>query len=391
MLNESFSMNNQSSFSKMTIVDRLTFLAVFWASVLVTYCNGQVKTNLPAENTTISTGQPKLIKTQGSGSGNNVHSILQDKKGNLWFGTTGEGVYRYDGTSFTNYTTRDGLNSNSTFAILEDIKGNFWIGTSSGLSHYDARLNDEVGQGKSFTHIPLSFTEGSYPYPSTSANTKTSGNNAVTRLLQDKTGKLWVGTDNGVYCYDGKAFTRFLDNPGIINSNGLAIRLVTNMLEDKQGHIWFATKMEGIVRFDGKTLINYTPNNELWFRGLLEDKNGNIWAGTRYQGVYLYNGKIFSKFLQNGKFDTYTVVAITQDNSGKIWFGTEAGEESKRESEGGVWVFDGISFKNFSIDDGLSRVGITSAFEDKSGNLWFGTRYTGLYRYDGKTFTSFSE
>jgi hypothetical protein len=57
------------------------------------------------------------------------------------------------------------------------------------------------------------------------------------------------------------------------------------MLEVKQGNICFASKMESVCRYDGKSIINYIPDDELWFRGLFEDKNGNIWAGTRYKGL----------------------------------------------------------------------------------------------------------
>jgi len=75
---------------------------------------------LPKENATISSTQPKLIKTQGSGQGDNVHCSLQDKNGNLWFATTGDGVYCYDGKSFKNFTVKDGLSTNAVFSILED-------------------------------------------------------------------------------------------------------------------------------------------------------------------------------------------------------------------------------------------------------------------------------
>jgi ligand-binding sensor domain-containing protein len=341
-----------------------------------TFCNGQVK----------STGLSKLNRTEVS-SQNNVHAGLQDKKGNLWFVTTGDGVYRYDGKSFTNFTTSDGLNSNSLFSILEDKKGNIWLGTNAGLSYYD---------GKTFTHIPLSFTTGKYLYPSISPENNPSTNNGVTAMLEDKSGKLWFGTDNGVYCYDGKAFTRFLDNQTVINSNGLTLRLVQCMLEDKDGNIWITTKLEGVCCYDGKSIINYKPDNQEWFRGLLEDKNGNIWVGTRYNGVYRYDARRnkeggFIKVFQNGTFDTYSVLSIMQDKSGNIWFATEAGDQSKRESEGGVWVYNGIIFKNFTKNDGLSNNAVWCAFEDKTGNLWFGSRNTGLSRYDGKTFISFSE
>ena len=362
----------------MTIITRPTFISLLWALIICTSGSGQVKTNLPKDNTTIATGQPNSIK-RGQG---NVHCSLQDKKGNLWFGTTDQGVFRYDGKSFTNFTTRDGMKSNAVFSMVEDKKGNIWFGTSAGLSLYD---------GKSFAYIPLSFTKGDYVYPSTSSNSEIPTENGVTSILEDKSGKLWFGTDIGVYCYDGKVFTRFLDNQSVINSNKLTLQLVQCMLEDKQGNIWFTTKLEGVCRYDGKSIINYKPNDELWFRGLLEDKNGNIWAGTRYKGVYRYDGKTFIKLLQNGSFDSYTVLSIIQDKSGYIWFGTEAGDESKRETEGGIWRYDGKSFQNLSKKDDLSHPAVWSILEDKSGNLWIGTRNTGLSRYDGKIFTSFSE
>jgi len=63
--------------------------------------NAQVRKNLRKENTTVSSGQSKLIETQFSG---NVYSSLQDRKGNLWFATTS--VYRYDGKSFKNFTIK---------------------------------------------------------------------------------------------------------------------------------------------------------------------------------------------------------------------------------------------------------------------------------------------
>src|ERR1043165_2048541 len=69
----------------------------------------------------IGNGSPKIIKTQGSGQADNVHCSILDKAGNLWFGTTGDGVYRYDGKVFTNLTRKDGLSSNTIWSILEEI------------------------------------------------------------------------------------------------------------------------------------------------------------------------------------------------------------------------------------------------------------------------------
>jgi ligand-binding sensor domain-containing protein len=79
-----------------------------------------------SETKIISDGQPKLIKTQGSQKSDNVNSSLQDKAGNLWFGTTSEGLYKYDGKAFTQFTVTNGLISNKVSCILEDKDGKIW-------------------------------------------------------------------------------------------------------------------------------------------------------------------------------------------------------------------------------------------------------------------------
>jgi signal transduction histidine kinase len=76
---------------------------------------------------------------------NNIWSALEDKNGNLWFATYGGGVSRYDGKTFTNFTTEDGLAGNDVWNVVEDKMGNLWFGTSGGgVSRYD---------GKSFFNI----------------------------------------------------------------------------------------------------------------------------------------------------------------------------------------------------------------------------------------------
>ena len=62
-----------------------------------------------------------------------------DKIGNLWFGTGGGGVYKYDGKSFTGFTTANGLVGNVVFSIIEDKEGILWFGTTAGVSKYDGK------------------------------------------------------------------------------------------------------------------------------------------------------------------------------------------------------------------------------------------------------------
>lgn len=82
--------------------------------------------------------------------------------------------------------------------------------------------------------------------------------------------------------------------------------------------------------------------------------------------------------------------AMMQDKAGNIWFsgGEKAGTV---ENDGGVWRYDGSNFKNYTVKDGLSVYSVWSMLEDDSGAIWIGTRNTGLYRFDGSRFASFSE
>jgi ligand-binding sensor domain-containing protein len=58
---------------------------------------------------------------------------------------------------------------------------------------------------------------------------------------------------------------------------------------------------------------------------------------------------------------------------------------------GGIWCYDGKTFMNFSEKDGLENYGVWCIVEDNKGNIWVGTRNTGLYMFDGKSFVKFSE
>ena len=109
------------------------YLNLLLFSLFMTSCIEQTKTS-PAINSGVTEQAPaghkaRLIKTQGSNEHQNIHCSLQDKNGNLWFGTTGEGVYRFDEKEFTQFTEQDGLSNNTVWCMLEDDEGNIWFGT----------------------------------------------------------------------------------------------------------------------------------------------------------------------------------------------------------------------------------------------------------------------
>ena len=295
--------------------------------------------------------------TAAQGLANNIiYSIVEDTTGNIWFGTSGGGVSRYDGRSFSNFTTAQGLANNTVWSILQDKKGDLWFGTSGGgVSRYD---------GRSFTY----FTTA-----------QGLANNIVRSIAEDKTGSIWFATDGGgVSRYDGKSFISF------DTGHGLASNIIYCIAEDKIGNLWFGTSGGGVSRYDGKSFTNFTTANGLANNivySITEDKTGNLWFATDGGGVSRYDGKTFTNFNTSHGLANNSVWSITQDKTGHLWFGTFGG---------GVSRFVGKSLTNFTTAQGLSNNIVYSIAEDKTGKLWFGTLDGGVSRYDGKSFTNFT-
>ena len=296
-----------------------------------------------------------------------ISCMLQDKSGNIWFGTYGGGVSKYDGKFFTHFTEVQGLSNNYVQSILEDKSGNLWFGTGGGGV---SRLSRD---GKSFTH----FTEK-----------EGLSHNYVNCILEDKSGNIWFGTEGGVsrLSQDGKSFTHFTEAQGLSNND------VWSILEDKIGNLWFGTYGGGVSRLirNGTSFTHFTKaqglsNNVV--RCILEDKNGNLWFGTEGGGVSRLSrdGIFFTYFTKAQGLSNNDVRSILEDKIGNLWFGTRGGGVS-RLSRGGT------SFTHFTEAQGLCNNVVQSILEDKSGNMWFGTYIGGVSRLsrDGASFTHFT-
>ena len=242
--------------------------------------------------------------------------VLEDKKGNLWFASRDSGVYYYKQKSFKYYTTKDGLASNQVTSIYEDKAGNIWFATGGGASRYD---------GKTFRNF-------------TTKNGLSS--NSVTSIMEDRTGKLWFGTREEPCFYDGKEFTAFK------KINGKPFYNVWSIIEDRKGNIWFGGSIlkdrkgqkgdtlvleYGLWRYDGHT---YTKVSDKGTSIILQDKKGNIWttgavkpngywAFSRYDEKTLYdkNPKVTEIFTLKGMG---MLCGILEAKDGSIWFGSLA-------------------------------------------------------------------
>ena len=299
-----------------------------------------------------------------------VAAILQDRDGALWFATNGGGVSRYDGESFTTFTTADGLASDKVSSILQADDGVLWFGTMGGVSYYD---------GESFT--TFSFGE------------ENQRENQVWSLLEDRMGQLWFGTEAGAIRYDGRrdiagqevgaTFTAFTP------ADGLAGPWVAAMVEDAGGNIWFGT-MSGASRYNGSSFENFSHEDGLISQivAIVEDGEDHLWFGTDGGGALRYDGVEFQIFREIDGLAHDWVRSLTADRRGRLWFGMNGG---------GVSCYDGKVWKTFTPEDGLAHSSVMSILEDSGGDIWFGTGWwmggmrggNGVSRFREGEFTTF--
>lgn len=300
-----------------------------------------------------------------------VRTIKQDRKGNIWI-TSWEGVFKYDGKSFTNITSK--VSSARFFSVLEDRKGNFWFATiGSGVYYYDR---------KSFQNFTIK--DGL-------------ANDGVTNIYEDKSGNIWFGTAGGVSLYDGKSFRniKMKEAPAATPADSMHSSVykhplpevswmhndVNSIIEDKTGKLWFGTRGYASV-YDGKTFTTITNKEGKSFanvRSIIKDKKGNIWLGG-YDGLWRYDGSTFTNFTQ--KFVGY----IYEDKKGNIWTSSQGANE-------GTWVLSRYDEKSLTdkkpiVTEITNKPMIFGILEDDKGSIWFGA-LDGVYRYDGKTVTDF--
>ena len=347
-----------------------SFLTIF------TSCNGQEKTNTPKDSNT-SKPSPTVIRNFKAVSiapdfdttlvSQYIRSIFQDSKGNLWFGTLGEGVVRYDVKTLTYFSNPDGFNNNTVYAINEDKNGNLWFGTDQGVYKYDGKTFRNYNQKDGLSHIDISRKS----------------------ILVDKWGTIWVGTHGGVFRYDPSAdskgdqcFSLFQQLPPIN---------VSGIMEDKSGNIWFASFENGVFRYDpsasfitgGKTITNIAEKEGLggnYAGGMAQDKAGNMWF-TMKNGICKYDGKTLTEYTAKDGLVGTEFWGIYIEQSGIIWV-TARGSTTRFDPS--VPLPNPIAFTVFTVKDRLNCC-VQSMYQDRSGNMWFGTG-EGLYRFDGKRF-----
>lgn len=209
--------------------------------------------------------------------------------------------------------------------------------------------------------------------------------NRVHSILQDKSGFLWFGTQEGLVRYDGYVCKVFRQSR--LANNGFLGKNVECLLEDKKGNLWVGMQSEGINIKDGitgifKNLQNLPAFSNIkgaWIRSMIEDKNGRIWIGTVGKGLLIYD-PITEKSqhfnIQNSGLKDNTVSAIIEDSqNGAIWL-----------SSAGTYIYKYDLNTQQIIPIELASPTKYIDFRktlhlDGQGNLWVGTQNLGLFKY----------
>ncbi len=361
---------------------------------------------------------------------NSIFSIIQDKTGFIWLGTS-NGLIKHDGSSFQSYIPHPGdsttLLNNLVMKVYEDSNENLWLGTYDGLCLYRANtdefvwinaLNNIIGKNVIFHEILegpkhdlwLATSEGLYVLKQTN---KVNNQFEVKEITQAHTGQqlfpektaitdlhilpdssLLIGSNTGLYHINGN------DSSGInilhsFNKVEDKILKVNTIYEHTDGMIWLGS-LDGIkflrLQEEGHSYsytwdekpTHYTESLELKNTNvtcLFYDQAGHILIGTFQDGLYTFSER-------DGNFEHYqpqednpksigsdVINDIIMDKSGVIWLATAHGGVSKIDPN--RKLFFNLSAHHFNKPS-LSSNLISGIMLDSKKRLWVGTYQKGV-------------
>lgn len=319
--------------------------------------------------------------------GNNrlsIKTLTIDKNNNLYIGTEGFGlkIYNRNTNSIEDYDVHNGvfdLGSSKVHSVLEDKDGNLWLGIfQKGLLMIPSMPNKFNYYGyKSFPKSEI-------------------GSSCVMSILVDRQNVAWIATDNdGLYAVndEGKQILHFKEE----GNNRSAPRNIICLMEDSEHKLWIGSYLSGLTLMNKQTGI-CTPVNEQLSTPtasdnkkifcIAEDRNRNIWVGTYGSGVYKMDisGKVVNQYQSSksqnenwkvNKLCNDWINCIIEDNEGLLWIGTCNGLSCfNPQTE---------NFINYlSQNNLLPNTFVHTLLQDDKGHIWVGTS-EGLYKFDKHT------
>ena len=340
--------------------------------------------------------------------------------GAVW-ALTAAGLFRVQNASADRVPLHADLTENSRMVAAPD--GSLWIGTAEGLMRAgaDGKFSPlgaagEVtalaadGQGSVWAALRAGTGSGLEQCSAQAcADVVVAGRAAVNALGTDSAGRVWIGTDAGL----------FVAQSGKLQAIGKAGR-VTFLYGDPQGMLWAGTA-QGLLRVSPSGATELLRSGETYLAAA-EDREGDLWLGTEAGGLAVLRDRKFSTLTaQDGLSEEY-VLSLAQNAAGDVFAGTRGGGLNVEQAgkfhalttaqklasnivlavatvpNGDVWAAtpDGLSLvrngrviRTFTTADGLADDFVRSLLVARDGALWIGTRH-GISRLQNGTFTSWA-
>ncbi|MGD1088132.1 MAG: two-component regulator propeller domain-containing protein [Verrucomicrobiota bacterium] len=324
-----------------------------------------------------------------------ITTIFRDHKGTMWVGATGAGIFSYQGDRFVQL--RDAaLDSllQDPHCLLVDQQGRIWIGAGDAFvlcrdgdqwrrfgipRHLATHYISTLAEAPDGTVWAGSVGEGLFEFKSGKlvAVNASSGlsDNLVEALLEDREGKLWVGTHGGLNRIYSKKVTVLSHN------GGLDYGAVQGLAEIRPGLIW-AAQPNGVYQWDGamfrRLRLSGLSAQEPSVGALLEARDGSCWVAGARGLLHFRNPRAAEEDGGEPALTNLSINVLGEDLKNGVWAGT---------SKGALWHFiDGQWQAQTNIPQGHA---ITAIAPDAGGALWVGTEGDGLYRIDGGTYARF--
>lgn len=341
-----------------------------------------------------------------------VNATIQDSRGNIWVGTNGGGLSRFNGKSFQTYTIQDGLGSNQLFALFEDSGNDLWIGASQCVTKYDGlSFRNYIEKPVPFLRTYVYFHEDvnkdiwviSFDEPNGLRLLKiendslievtgrfpelTDNNNLIFGFLNASDSIFYLSSRNGLYLLrDNQISYSEINNLREIDGN-----IILPLFFCGDGKLWFrvvsGSAGQTIYAYqDGKLETFETPEDP-WWNGvtiMYRDHTRRMWFGNPGEGIAMVDqttGKI-TYFEQSNGLPNDFILNFMEDHEGNIWIGTQGG---------GLIQYSKNNFIAYSFESIINGDVVRAIYQDSKGNYWFGLSSSGIVKYDGHRFTPFSE
>lgn len=338
-----------------------------------------------------------------------VYTIVEDKDGNLWTGSTcgAKKIARY---GFTNYTDADGLDKNQVNAMFENSKGELFATSFPKNGRVISRFD-----GEKFTSLTLNLPDyvnyhgygwqqtvwqdsrGAWWIPTGYALFRSPDNTSFEnlgnaplekqetgakgieafRVFEDSRGDIWMATTgfyNELFRWD-RARNVWQD---LSAETGIsASRIGTAFEEDRHGNVWIGASSDygdgALIRYRNGEFRIFTRTQGApsgWTSDLFLDSRGRLWIATNENGLLRLddtnaNQPEFIEYTPADGLTSLTTNCVTEDEFGRIYIGTWRGIDRLTPETGQV--------ENFSTAAGLSGGYIESAYRDRRNDLWFMT------------------